>query len=534
MAPHQSIPVLLLRLGKAIHDHAAMAGFEQPTAKQRELVTQCESELAAAIKRSRDWCTKTMFRGPIPRVPDPLAMRILGMVAYVEMCSPAGGSSVSTVATAAAIDRDVETIMAARQVCSQLAVLRHLELKDDSMLNPQLSMSRDFAAFLTDSRWPLAATTPAGIAQIRRRKPEAGSTGISWTARSLCSEITKHVVGIDRHVQIFSSRLTMHMRRAEMIGAGNDPGTPNEVILLIGPSGSGKTFLVETAGRLCQLPFAAFPSSELSETGWVGCSVDQPVLNLVLAAGSVQAARRGMLFLDEVDSKRAQPGYHRDISGTGVQKALLRLIEGMQQFPIGGRRGSADAHAQANFDSRGTFFALAGVFGDLQDILKKQSARGVEIGFGYSNRDRHVRQDIHAALEQYGLIPELTNRLTSILVMPEPTISQLVQIAGGPHGVVAAYNKLLAPSGVSVLIEDAAIHLMATYALETRTLSRGLKAVASALVQDVVFNETRGVVRITREQVIDAIDGLDKISLDRPRPTPITTPHVPQQTAPAV
>ena len=301
---------------------------------------------------------------------------------------------------------------------------------------------------------------------------------------------------------VASCRLALHLRRAAMIRSNQDPGTPNECILLIGPSGGGKTWLVETAGRACGIPFASISATDITSEGYIGMGIDDGVKRLISDGNDdVEKARFGVLFVDEWDKKRSSNWEFggRDVAGASVQQEVLRLIEGTV-FQVGGRKGSWD-WAPTTFNSRGTAFAFAGAFTGLQELLDKRGGHG--IGFGPRQR-ASARCYLLDALVDYGMIVEFVNRISTVLMLPEPTVGQLREIA--VRSVIPAFNRILTTFGAGIEPDLDATTLMADIALETGTYARGIKSIVTQLVEDIVFEVQQGTIRLGVDDVRRAVE----------------------------
>ena len=338
--------------------------------------------------------------------------------------------------------------------------------------------------------------------EANKRKAKASFENLP-TAKQLAAKLSESVIGLDAQVRTFACRIALHQRRAGMIRTDNDPGSPNEALLFIGPSGCGKTYLAETAGRVCGLPFAASSATDMSCTGYVGLDVDDAIKAVITAANNdVEVARFGFTFIDELDKKRASNWEHgsRDVAGASVQQGLLRLIEGCE-FQVGGRKGSFD-WIPTNINTRGMFFIMAGAFVGLEELMGKIGAHG--IGFGNRQDGSRQQQFLYDSLVEFGMIPELINRLSGILVFPAPTIAQLIQIA--EHAVILSYQKLLVGCGANIEVSSDGIQLMAECALESKTYARGLKASVARLIEDAVFEERKGLIQFGATEVRQAVE----------------------------
>ena len=273
--------------------------------------------------------------------------------------------------------------------------------------------------------------------------------------------------------------------------------------MFIGTSGCGKTWLAETAGRVCGLPFGAVSSTDLTAEGYVGLSVDDAVRAVITAANNdVEQARYGICFFDEFDKKRTSGWEYgsRVVGGASAQQAVLRLVEGCE-FQVGGRRGSFDWFP-GNINTKGMFFVFAGAFVGLEEMPGKHAAHG--IGFGPRQDGSRQQQFLYDGLIDFGMIPELINRLTGVLVFPSPTIEQLVQIA--ERVVIPSYCKLLAASGADIQVSTEGLALMAECARETGTFARGNKTIVTRLIEDAVFEERQGRIQFGAAEVTRVIE----------------------------
>src|ERR1017187_7447161 len=273
----------------------------------------------------------------------------------------------------------------ARRTITQLLIAKQLVLRDhtsncielgNSMLELLAGGKEATPLEITEGelwrRWQKEKAAEA------KRKAKASFENLP-SAKQLAAKLSESVIGLDEQVRTFACRVALHQRRAAMIRAGDDPGSPNEALLFIGPSGCGKTYLAETAGRVCGLPFAASSATDMSCTGYVGLDVDDAIKAVITAANNdVEVARFGFTFIDELDKKRASNWEHgsRDVAGASVQQGLLRLIEGCE-FQVGGRKGSFD-WIPTNINTRGMFFIMAGAFVGLEELRSEERRVGEE------------------------------------------------------------------------------------------------------------------------------------------------------------
>jgi ATP-dependent Clp protease ATP-binding subunit ClpX len=493
MSPNQTA-IAILEYGKLLldeHEHYCRA-------PDLSRLQQAEALLIASLQRDRSPSLKQIF-GFNPRASvDAVALRVLSHVAYLSLCTNRLGVSVPEVVSTLA-GNDPSRVLETRQTLSRLLIGRQLMLLRN---NHDIEPGKPLLDYLSGGKAaPPVAPTEWDLERVWRKRET--KTKSRKTKRSSCCEslptpkqlaelIAKDVVGLEAEVRTLTCRVAMHLRRAALIRAGRDPGSPNEALLFVGPSGTGKTWVAETAGRVCGLPFGAISSTDLTCEGYIGLSPDDAIKQVIVAANNdIERARYGICFFDEWDKKRSNGFEHGgpDISGASVQQSVLRLIEGCQ-FQVGGRRSSCEP---TMIDTRGMFFVFAGAFNGLDEITSK---RGVHrIGFASAERGANSQQYLYDALQDYGLIPEFVNRLSGILVFPEPTVGQLQEIT--TQAVLPSINKMLTTFGARVELDSEATTLMAERALETRTYSRGIKSVFSKLIEDIVFEMRPGTVRLS-------------------------------------
>jgi len=491
---------LILEFGKLIHTEAKRVANERHPARVEEaaqrLITQLVADNNCHLKQA------LLFH--VSKPIDPVQLRILALVSYLQLCTTFR-VAISDVAIAVGDDEPGQ-ILEARQTISQLLYCKRLILQVNS--DELLELGQTMLNLLSggSTKLPLMINQCELHRQWRRNEEQAAkrqakeSVVTLPTARQLTAKIAAHVIGLDAEVKTFACRLALHQRRAAMLRAGQDPGTPNEVLLFLGSSGCGKTWLAETAGRVCGLPFGAISSTDLTCDGYQGLNVDDAVKQVFDAAHhNLEHARFGICFMDEWDKKRASGAEYgsRDVAGASVQQAVLRLIEGTE-YAIGGRRGGFEL--QCSINTKGMFFIFAGAFVGLDKLLGKHSAHG--IGFG-GQMSGSTQQYLYDGLVDFGLIPEFVNRLSGVLTFPAPTVEQLEQIA--MRAVIPSYRTLLAANGADLQVSAEAIRLMAETALATGTFARGVKSIVARLVEDIVFDERVGKISLDVTDVAHAI-----------------------------
>lgn len=355
--------------------------------------------------------------------------------------------------------------------------------------------------------------------------PANNATKPISSALELYNKLKNLVIGQDEACKVLATRGWLHLKRAEMLKAGKNVGT-NECLLFIGESGVGKTLLGESYGKLCSFPFTCFNSTDATSIGYVGLDlVEDGIKSLIRAAGdnpkdpiTIEKARLGgIIFYDEFTKKMASPASNnssgRDISGIAVQQEILRAMEGCKVI-IGGRK---EKETGMEFDTNGILFLFAGYVEGLDRIIVKLNRQKGSMGFnGFSNQSlgtlgkRETPRDayLYDAMVDFGFIPEFVNRLTKIVQFRKLTQKDLETIATSPSGVIASYNRQLAPLGLSIKVSNQAISMMAGFCVETGMLARGLRMILGSLVEDLIFNGATGEIPFLSKDVKRVIEGM--------------------------
>jgi len=321
--------------------------------------------------------------------------------------------------------------------------------------------------------------------------------GKPMSPQELYQRLDEYVVGQDEAKKVLSVAVYNHYKRVNSDIDGDDVELDKSNILIVGPTGCGKTLLARTLAKILDVPFSIADATALTEAGYVGEDVENILLHLIQAADfDIQRAERGIIYIDEIDKiarKADNPSITRDVSGEGVQQALLKIIEGTTASvpPQGGRKHPHQDFIQ--FDTSKVLFICGGAFEGLEDVIDRRISKGVRnLGFGAAavrgETEGLLRHISHDDLLKYGLIPEFVGRLPVVVALDALDLDSMVRILTEPKNALARqFQRFFRMDNVDLVFTPDALEAISETALAERTGARGLRTVLEDLLLEVMF-----------------------------------------------
>lgn len=532
----------LVRLGRALHEltypksELGLSGILRPH-ESRRLMGEIETlervvETAACNPANRDIRSVLDVRRDL--IPDKLDIRIIGFVVWHCLTCGDVGTSVSRTSQAAGLG-SVEEMLRARQ-CIRFMLNRDVLVfrgENELLMGPRLVQlisggSGKLKIVWTEETLKLEAEERQRQKGANMRKGfsppstnQAPSTplppantpmpGNLDTPKAIFNALRQSVLGMDESdtLRRFSVAMSIHLRRASQLRLGKSVNMPVQTVLLAGQSGVGKTFIIEQFCKVAGLPYTIGNLAECTSSGYVGIDISDILAGLFRnGAKRAEDVIGGIVCFDEADKRKINDrNGDFDCTGGGLQAELLRILEG-SDIQIGGRRSNVMG-GRVMLSTESLAFCLAGCFSQVTQILESQSrpSKRHPLGFGGGIEMAPPSPDIREALTTY-FLPELCNRISTILYIKPPSMDSLRQIALAPQGVLSRTNEFLASLGFTLKPDEQAIMKICAYAHSSKTYARGIRSLLQTLAENGIYDEWKGELVIGAGDVRKAIEGL--------------------------
>ena len=530
----------LLRLGHLLHQYSSPAGplglartlKPDEAEKLKGEITALERRIEEAAYDSRHWLLRAVFGIKSREVVDTLAIRIVAYVAWSALGSERPDAPVARVSNAAAMGDWEVHLEARRTIRLMIARETAIQIRDSEYIGETLRPNARLIRLLGgDGNLPvlfsaksiqedreewerkqggtvmkagLLAPKPSGKIPPANPPSAPAAIGAIQTPKAICLVLSQTVIGMGPStMRRFSVAMSLHLARANLIRQGIVPTAQNQVLCVAGDSGVGKTFLIEEFCKRANLPYVIGNLAECTSSGYAGMDLNDLLMGLFRGgAKRSEVEAGGIVCLDEADKRRLNErrGDH-DCVGEGLQSELLRIVEGAD-VQLGGRR--ANDSVKGMLSTRGLCFVLVGCFDSLAQAMSK-SKRKCSIGFGGEDDSNVHRPDIREALGAY-FLPELCNRISTILYIKPPGVDALAKIAR--LAVLERQNQFLGTMGLALRPSEDAILEMCRYAQSSKTYARGIRSLMQALAEEALYEERKGEITIGVGDVRTIIEGL--------------------------
>ena len=532
----------LIRLGKALHEFTyprselGLAGVLRPH-ESRRLMEEIEMlegvvETAACNPSNRDIRSVLDVRRDL--IPDKLDIRIIGFVVWHCLTCGDVGTSVSRASQAAGLG-SVEEMLRARQ-CIRFMLNRDVLVfrgENELLMGPRLVQlisggSGKLKIVWTEETLKLEAeerqrqkaanmrksfSTPSTYQAPSAQLPPANipMPGNLDSPKAIFNALRQSVLGMDESdtLRRFSVAMSIHLRRASQFRLGKSVKMPVQTVLLAGQSGVGKTFIIEQFCKIAKVPYTIGNLAECTSSGYVGIDISDIMAGLFRnGAKRAEDVIGGIVCFDEADKRKINDrNGDYDCTGSGLQGELLRILEG-SDIQIGGRRSNVMG-GRVMLSTESLAFCLAGCFSQVTQILESHSrpSKRHPLGFGGGVDIAPPSPDIREALTTY-FLPELCNRISTILYIKPPGMESLRQIALAPQGILSRTNEFLASMGFTLKPDEQAIKEICAYAHSSKTFARGIRSLLQTLAENGIYDEQKGELVIGAEDVRKAIEGL--------------------------